>query len=567
MRLRTFAQHLRGPVRSRRVFQYELGLYPLYWRIRRRVRRAALEFRAIRFRRRIAARQLGRAANILAQLLWLVVWQVFSAIVCVAALAALSNYCGSWIATLLPIHEEAEINYLSTLGQVSAGLLALYFTAISVVVSTAYSRVPGDIRGLIMREEVGSFYFKVLAFFAAVVTITLAGLVFKLPIGALNLLLVTGLCLFAIYSFVILGMRAFAYFEPTSLLPHLTRDLQQTIALATPGHPHWSDESFQTHHQREAQRILNSYDNLVSLSSDAHSTNGLQEVATHLVTTMTFYAGQKHRIPTSSLWFARSYKHKDWLTSSYNEVGIALATGTSLQPESVPNHQWFEEQTARILTRIFGALANLGQRATCVRLASQLHNTLNIFGRCFLLDEAVLVIHATESVVREESEKVPSSALPADLTPLQERLALLDVYSSWPLNLVLGFAIAFERLSVDRLAEIVALTEVIRSSAIYQATPLPRSTIERLEFIHKAVGFERHVLGYPLSPRWFRTETLAHALTEFLRVSCDKLNSQFETIYRGETDAHLGAGRYIVAALIAQKGLEGCNKLLHTLFD
>jgi hypothetical protein len=543
MRAPAFVQKLQDVLRSRRVFEYELGFHPRYWRIRRKVQLLAFELRTIRFRRRIAARRVARATAILAQLLSLIAWQVFGALICVIGLAILSRYLGNWLAALLPISGDAEVNYLSTLGQVSAGLLALYFTAISVVVSTAYSRVPGDIRGLIMREEVGSFYFKALAFFAAVVTITLSAVVFKLPIGSLNILFVTGLCLLAIYSFVILGVRAFDYFEPTSLLPYVTRDLQQAIALVTPGHPHAFDESFQAHHQHEAQRLLNSYENLVSLSIDASSAAALQEIATNLIATSVFYSGRKHTIPSSSFWFARTYRHKDWLTTSYSEVGIALATGTALRPESLPNHQWFEENVVRILARLIRALADLGQLSACVGIASQLINTLHLFGRCFLIDEAALVIRALENVVSDESTKVPSSGFPTDLTSMQERLALLDVYTSLPLNLVLGFASAFETLTVDRLTRILQSTESHRADAIYRNEALPRAAIEKLEVVYNAIRFERQVFGRPLSPIWFRTETCAHSLSEFMRVCCEKLRKQFETIYRDAADAHLAGNR------------------------
>src|SRR5437868_6118322 len=125
MRAPAFVQKLRDLLRSRRVFEYELGFHPRYWRIRRKVRLLAFKVRTIRFRRRMAARRVARATAILAQLLSLIAWQVFGGVICVTGLAILSEYSGNWLAALLPISSDAEVNYLSTLGQVSAGLLAL----------------------------------------------------------------------------------------------------------------------------------------------------------------------------------------------------------------------------------------------------------------------------------------------------------------------------------------------------------------------------------------------------------------------------------------------------------
>lgn len=499
------------------------------------------------------------------QLISVVTFQVLGALATVILLAVLSSYWGERLDLLFPISSDAAISYLSTLGQVSAGLLALYFTAISVVVSTAYSRVPGDIRGLIMREEVGSFYFKVLAFFAAVVTITLASAVFRLPIGALNLLLVTALCLLAIYSFVLLGIQAFNFFEPTSLLPYVSRDLQNTIALVTPGHPHWYEQSFQAHHQRDALRLLKSFGNLVRLAADARSASGLQEIATHLVGALLAYSEQKHTIPSSSFWFARTYKHKDWLTTSYSEVGIALSTGTSLQPESVPDHQWFEEHVARTLARLLAALAEIGERASCVRVAYGINAAFGLLGERFLLGEAMLIMRELDPVVRAEVDKVISGPLPEDLVPLQERLALLDVYTTSSLNFLLGYAKAFEGLSTTEIARRVERTQASGADAIYRNLPLPRLAIEKLEFIHRAIRFETRALGHAVSPMWFRTEACAHALVNTLRADCEHLCKHFEAVYGAQADEHLVAKRYVVAAVVAKKGLEGCSKLRHGL--
>src|SRR5438270_13784116 len=127
MSVREFSKRLKAVPRSRRVVEYRLGFFPSFWRIRHKLLHAAFELRAMRFRRRLAAGRLGRAALILGQLLSLIAWKFLVAIFVVAGLAIVSSYSNQWLAIAFPINDEAEINYLGTLGQVSAGFLALYF--------------------------------------------------------------------------------------------------------------------------------------------------------------------------------------------------------------------------------------------------------------------------------------------------------------------------------------------------------------------------------------------------------------------------------------------------------
>ena len=348
---RNWIHSISALVRSPRLLYYELQFRPWFWRHRENLQRRLFQLRALRSKGQSSAQKFQSALSIFGQLVSIIMWRMLGAIIVVSGLMFIDKAFGSWLANALPLNAEAQLNYLSTLGQVSAAFLALYFTALSVVISTTYSRVPGDIRGFIMREEVGSFYFKVLAQFAAVVTVMLAALVLKFPVGPLNMLFVTLFCLFSIFCFAVLGVRAFEYFDPTSLLPSVGRDAQRAIELVLVGSQHWKDRSFQAHHYRQAHELANSYGNLVTLGvqSGAPDGGGLKEIAAHLLVVLRFYCERKCKIPSASYWFARTYKHKDWLLSSYSEVGIALETATALQPEAVPNHLWLEEQLAQVL--------------------------------------------------------------------------------------------------------------------------------------------------------------------------------------------------------------------------
>jgi hypothetical protein len=545
---------------------HELQFRPWFWRRRQDLQRRLFQFRALRFKGQSSAQKLRSTLSIFGQLFSIIIWRMVAAIILVSAFIFVERFLNIWLAIALPLSAEAQLSYLSTLGQVSAAFLALYFTALSVVVSTAYSRVPGDIRGLIMREEVGSFYFKVLAQFAAVVTVMLAALVLKFSVGPLNMLFVTLLCLFSIFCFAVLGVRAFEYFDPASLLPYVGRDLQRAIELVVAGSQHWKDQSFQAHHQRQAQELANSYGNLVTLGVQSKNPDGagLKEIGAHLVAVLRFYCERKYQIPSSSYWFARTYKHKDWLLSSYTEVGIALATATALQPEAVPDHLWLEKHLAPILRRALLGLSAVNDRTGMIAALMQLHNTANTLGRVFAIEEAFEILRAVRDPLTEQWNQITDTAAPNDRNATQERMALIDVYTSSAINLLLGYAKGFATLAADHLQSIFVTIKPSRPQSIYLSGILPRRATQELESIQAATGFESKVFARPISPEWFRIEMFARSLTIFLDETCKQFLSEFADIFERDAEEHLAKKRYATAALVATKGLEGCTKLGNT---
>src|SRR5258705_1406954 len=56
---------------------------------------------------------------------------------------------------------------LSSLAQIAGAFLALYFTAVSVVISTVYARVQGDVRSILLREKIGNAYVRLVAMLGA----------------------------------------------------------------------------------------------------------------------------------------------------------------------------------------------------------------------------------------------------------------------------------------------------------------------------------------------------------------------------------------------------------------
>src|SRR5439155_15533077 len=240
------------------------------------------QFKKRRFKARLLLRDSAESVSIFSQVMLVIFWRLIFSLVLVFVFAVLDHNLRDWNPSWLnlALDREAQRDLLTTLGQVAGGFLTLYFTAISVVVSTAYARAPGKIRSLIMREEVGSLYFGILAQFAGVVTVMLTALAFGHQVGLLNTCLASFLCLFSIFGFVSLGVWAFEYFAPAALVTLLNRRFWREVQSVTPQGYQWQDQSFQAHHQRQAEELLGIFADLVTVASQKENlhSKGLVDV-------------------------------------------------------------------------------------------------------------------------------------------------------------------------------------------------------------------------------------------------------------------------------------------------
>ncbi|HYX48809.1 MAG TPA: hypothetical protein VE843_03655, partial [Ktedonobacteraceae bacterium] len=193
---------------------------------------------------------------------------------------------------------------LSTFIQVAGTFLGLYFAAVSVVISTVYARVQGDVRSLLMRDKVGDRYIHIVAMLGAASALLLGSMALGRQPGVLNFIFIVGLGVSAIYSFVVLGFRIFYFFDPTKLVDYLRADLIEWVNESTPAGYWWQDASFQAHFQRQAEEVLSTYHNIVYLANrEEHlQSKALIGLSSRAFFLLRYYASAKLRIPSNSQW-------------------------------------------------------------------------------------------------------------------------------------------------------------------------------------------------------------------------------------------------------------------------
>ena len=471
----------------------------------------------------------------------------------------------SGIKQIVNRNSEHYATLLAAFAQIAGAFLALYFTAVSVVVSTAYARVQGDVRSIVLRDKVSNAYVGLVAMLGAASTVLLAALALGRVPSISNLIFVVFLGVASFYSFVELGSRVFHFFDPTRLVGYLTADLVRWVRSATSHGYRWLDESFQAHYQRQADAVLTTYRNIVLMANrEEHlQSDTLVDLAQHAFSLLAFYGQEKSSIPSDSWWFRRTHRHKSWLTTSDMDTSMALNTGTSLLPETIPDLMWFESEIEETVAYTLEKLLERKDLQGVYALSNTAQRTIYSLAENFAVDDA-LHLFRTLAPLRTQSHaaELTGTETEDDLLKLNLSLGLIDIYALGFIQILLGLSNKLGELTVESLSDKVAEINWRRPESIYE-TGLPRSVIEQIEILRKHLDFERCVEGNLITPLWYRQQVVAIGFIRFIDRTCNELLNEFEKAIADEAETLIKEKKSIFAAQLIERGLEGCNKFAY----
>ena len=176
-------------------------------------------------------------------------------------------------------------------------------------------------------------------------------------------------------SFVPLGNRVFHFFDPTSLVElYIVPEITDWIRRASPKGFAWLDASFQAHYQRRADDLLETYTDIVrvAITRQHLRERPLVRLASRCLLLLRNYADVKSKIPTDSLWFKRTIRHKDWFQVGAYEADLALRGTTALMHESIPDPRWFEDRIFAITRLALAAFLSSGDYKSVIALSESI---------------------------------------------------------------------------------------------------------------------------------------------------------------------------------------------------
>lgn len=478
-----------------------------------------------------------------------------AAIVAVCELLAASSRlpnAPSWLQPLLSeLEPETYDGFINTAAQVGATLLALYFTTVGVVASTAYARGPHRIRVLFVREKSGRFYTRCVALLVTTSLIVVAVRQLGYDVHALTICAIVLLAMFSVLSLVVLGVTIFNFFDPSSLAAPLVNDFQRWGSAASRGDRVAADASFQAHFQLQGAIAIQSLGELLNLvqatdKPDPDRVASLGRDAAHLLQSNAYL---KTAVPTTSHWYQRALHHPSWLTASDHERSVAIETMTALRPTEVPDHAWVETALTDVLIRAIETLVANGELRQAVGLMGSVCGPLHTMGSLLQVPEALEVCRAVAAPAWEVAENNEVGEL--------ERCAMVDAVVLCFISVGLGFQARLKELSPDRLRS--DLDKAIRRQGGIYRIGVPVALLHELEEIERGLEFELAVEERHVTPPWFPLQITARHLAVLIRKDFDAIVDELSAI--SERAANLANdGQIAVAAATAFRAMEMLNK-------
>jgi hypothetical protein len=564
---KTFLNKINRWARNKPQSLYEWQFSPRYWNVRAKWEWFKFVIGKQLFGLRSWDKSQRQSFFILTEIVKTLLDQVILATVIVAFLWIVNHFLSPHItASGFPpnLDPGAARDFFGIVAQVAGVFLGLYFTAVSVVASTVYAKVPGEIRGLLTKEKVGNLYIHVVALTVAVASILLVKGTLGYTVSVLDVLFTLLLIVMAIFSFVQLGMRVFYFFDFTKLAIQLDDELVRWIRAATIKGFRFQDSSFQAHYQKQAEKALRTYSGVVTLAIEDQHFDGkaLSELILRPIMLLQIYVKNKTSIPSESQWFKRIYRHRNWLIANSDEVSMALRSGTPLQPELVPDLLWFEKHIEKMIDSVIVALVKRHDLEHTAVVLDYIQRIQLMLGEYLAIDEAL-------HLFKDVGNQVKSVMSVEDLSPDSEdtqlaRLGLIEAYCLELISIVLGLSKTLREtqpeLSVNRMDTI----DWHKIKSIY-INSIPREVVRQLEYLQSRLDFEYKVEGKIISPPWYCKQIAAQGMVRFIARATEELVKQYEEIFASETDRLILSQKYVNATQIIQSGLEACDKFIHQL--
>lgn len=563
---RTFAQltYLRAPWVRAHIRQ----LSPSFWRRLQRRRRTSFVWHRTRFNTRWRLRELWTNASLTGALVRLATGGISFAGGLIVTLAALEYWINrlwppSWPRLPLAIRDPgAFTDQVAAIVGLSGTLLGLYFAALSLVVSSTYKDVPADLREAMIRDRTGALYIRLIALACAGGLLILGATVLGWPVGVTNHVMLVIAAAGGVFGFVGLGIRSFAFFDPTQLTQPLEHRIVDAVRSATPEGFRWQDPSFQQAYLRNAESALRSYQNIASAAAETVQVDRrrLVDLAGRALALLQIYAEDKPLIPLESAWFRRKTRHRSWLTADLSSIEMAMKMDQVLPFDEAPDHFWFEEELERVLITVVNGLLARGELEHAYQVGTLALQTIASLTERLQIEEAARLHRELLTLARVEArrparnDELPQARL--------RRLAAIDDFSGGIRSMVVSLGIAAERITPGQVTELARVAATERPGAPI-GRPVPEPTRAALSDLRRRISFEIAVEGKRVTPDWYLAEVVARSYARYLKATLENLLEELEDWYGPEARALLAEGQTDFAVHTIQTGLGLCGLFVH----
>lgn len=466
----------------------------------------------------------------------------------------------SMLRRLASQNDRVATTILTVLASTSSLFLGLYFTAISIVLSSSFAHSPNNMRNLLLNERVGNRYIKALAILTVACIVVLSLRAFGYQTSATTLIAVSLLGCFSVFCFLVLGIRAFSFFDPMELCRVVFGDLMLYIRGATVYGNFWDEPAFQSHYHKLATGAVEQLETLMVLvGADANlkRESGFT-VLRHTIYSLGLYVKHRSRIPTQSYWYTRIPRHKNWFLQDDTVLNTALATQTGIQPELVADPYWIETQLDESIAELLVNLTKPGRRRELGAIQAFLEASSDYF------EIKGIELESEHGVAQFRSMTQPILKFALTLTQEDDRdvmvLATLDTYLFASMSLFIGFAKVIRSSSIEGIKGKINSIDWTNPSSVYKQS-FPPPILPIVEDLQSRLRFEVATEDRLITPNWYILQLVAMEYSKLLYTSLEVAFDVIEQNILTLAESFNTKSLWSLAAVTANRGLEAISKV------
>jgi len=463
-------------------------------------------------------------------------------------------------------HLSSLSAFLTIVASISGIFLGLYFTAISVVASSAFKTVSDNLRRLFLNERVGIYYMKILTLLTVICLLLLGYIILGGVPGILITFFVIFLSVFGIFCFIKLGREAFRFLDPTELSDQIFYDLRKLVTSVTIKSFGWQDSRLQKHYQKIASFSLYAVVDLYRFctSSRPLKRKSFFNVFKKTIDFLEWYENKKAFIPTKSKWFMLSPRYKSWFLSETSSLEMALNTHTSMRPYFIEEHFWIENETIRILSMAYKNMVKNKRLEVIHESLMPLNKYLSYLGEHFEIGKGKSIIGEITHPIEEYLKKISIEKIITKKDEGKIELALFDAYGLLILSLSLGLLNLISDLKAEHIIEKIENVNWLEIKSIY-SMGFPPVLLQPLEEIQKMLSLEKAIEGRIVTPDWYIKELIVIHFLKILENNWKEMLAVLKDFYVDKCSKFLKGEKFVFVALLAGRGLEMYHKINYRL--
>ena len=404
---------------------------------------------------------------------------------------------------------------------VAGVFLALYYSNIATIYSSEYTNTISRIRKLFEYEISQNANLKKINTYIIQAVLILFSMMVGFPIWYIFVLYMIIKTIDIIITFIMNGNTIYEFSNIYNVLLNRKKQLVFHIDSVTEKGYLYNDFNFQNFHGKQALSILEDMrivNNYILEEKDLNKKDSILEFAQKNISILGYYLCSKNRILYNSLWFQKKMEHKKWYSADFSEKGVALNTGTELQPTNIIDIDWFEINILRINEQAIIFLLNNG----CIKEITYYIKAIGDIIPCWIKFGNIDLFyeHIKKIIIAIKNNSIDNNKDNDDILTLFEMIC----------NIFIHYALCvrefIEEINLNECESFIKNNYKFTGNKIQQ---INNKVYNNAEFysIYKALKNEKEIEGKIITPNWY----LKQRVSKLYIVEINKLLDILEKIY------------------------------------